>query len=83
MKEKKIAFIASPGKGGHSRLRPQKAKALKTVPSVRGLGKWKIGPQIRIRVGASLHSSSKLVFSPPRTGSGGLPSFGDAEGFLQ
>ena len=36
---------------------------------------WKIGPQIRIRVDASLHSSSKLVFSGPGTGSGDPPSF--------
>ena len=34
---------------------------------------WKIRPQIRIRVDASLHSSSKLVFSGPWTGSGGSP----------
>ena len=33
----------------------------------------KVGPQIRIRIVASFHSSSKLVFSGPRTGSGGPP----------
>ena len=39
------------------------------------VGEWKIGPQIRIGVEASLHCFSKLVFSGPRTGPGGLPSF--------
>ena len=34
-------------------------------------GEWKIGPQLRIRVGVSLHSSSKLVFSGPGVGSNG------------
>ena len=33
-----------------------------------------MGPQIRIRVAASLHCFSKLVFSGLRTGSGGPPS---------
>ena len=33
--------------------------------------KWKEEPQIRIRIDASFHSSSQLVFSGPRTGSGG------------
>ena len=32
------------------------------------------GLEIRIRVEASLHCLSKLVFSGPRTGPGGLPS---------
>ena len=31
-----------------------------------------MGPQIRIRIDVSFHSSSKLVFSGRRTGSGGL-----------
>ena len=32
-----------------------------------------MGPQIMIRVDVSFQSSSKLVFSGPRTGSGGSP----------
>ena len=36
-------------------------------------GSRNIGPQIRIRVDASFHSSSELVFSGLRTGSGGPP----------
>ena len=42
---------------------------------------WQIGPQIRIRVQASLHSLSKLMLSIPRTGSGG-PSFLNEECFI-
>ena len=38
-------------------------------------GEWKIGPQIRIRVEASLHCFSRLVFNGPGTGSGGPPFF--------
>ena len=34
---------------------------------------WKIGAQIKTRVDASFHSSSELVFSSPRTGSGSPP----------
>ena len=32
---------------------------------------WKIGPEIRIRIDKSFHSSSELVFIGLRTGSGG------------
>ena len=39
-------------------------------------------PQIRIRVGASLHSS-KLVFSGPGTFPGGPPSFWNEECFIK
>ena len=58
--------------------RQQQAKALKTTLLRQRIGrglivwKWKIGLQIRIRVDAGLHSFSKLVFSGPGTGSGGL-----------
>lgn len=31
-----------------------------------------MGPQIRIRIDVSFHSSSKFVFSGPRIASGGL-----------
>ena len=44
--------------------------------------KWKMGSQIRIRVDASFHSSSKLVLSGPGTGSGGLP-FWNKECFIK
>ena len=37
---------------------------------------------MRISVDASLHSSSELVFSGPRTGSVGHPSFWDKECFI-
>ena len=36
-------------------------------------GEWKIRPQIRMRVGASLYSSPELVFSGPGPGPGGPP----------
>ena len=43
---------------------------------------WKKGSQVRIRVGASLHSS-KLVFSGPRTRLGGPPSFWNEDCFIK
>ena len=43
---------------------------------------WKTGLQIRIRVGASLHSLW-LMFSAPGTGSRGPSSFWNEDCFLQ
>ena len=73
----KNSFIALPGKGGS-----QQANALETVPSLEeirrwfyslGSGKQELGSQIKIKVEEMLHRFSKLVFSGPRTGSGGPP----------
>ena len=85
-KGEKGSFIALPGKGGHSRL----ANALKTVPPLGEISRWfyslgsgKMGPKIKIRVEASLHCLPKLVFSGPRTGSGGSSSSWSEECFIK
>ena len=71
-----MALLLGPAKEGHS-----KANALKTAPPsgrdqevVLQFWEWKIESRIRIKVEASLHCLSKLVFSGLRTGSGGPPS---------
>ena len=50
VKEKKIACIALPGKGGHSRLMPSLGREWEVVLQ---LAQWKIKTRISIRVGAA------------------------------
>ena len=59
VKEKKIACIALPGKGGHSRLMPFKDCALLwgRIPGSLSPKRRKTGIQMRITIGANMHSS--------------------------
>ena len=78
VKEKKNSLVAFPGKGGGV----QQTNALKTLPpqprkGLRGgFTAWGVENRSigKDQVEASLHCFSELVFSGPRTGSGGPPS---------
>ena len=69
--------------------RPQQANALKTVPPLGETRRWAYsfaGENMatdKDQGEASLPSSSKLVFSGPRTGSGSPPSFWNKECFIK
>ena len=74
MKEKKIALFAR-------QRGPWQTNVLKTVEEtgrwLYSLGSRKIGPLIRSSIEANLRCLSKLVFSVPKTGSGGPPSWNE------
>ena len=73
-KENRLALLLCQAKEAAADYHPKDCAQLwERIGSRCMVWEWKRGPQIRIGMDASFHSSSQLVFSGPRTGSGGSP----------